>query len=767
MSKILIIEDDPILLESLQEFLQEEGMNVLLAENGLKGVEVAVNELPDLILCDIFMPKMNGYEAFEKLKRNVATSLIPFIFLSAKAEREDILYGMTLGADDYITKPIDFDELLVRITKRMDKTRETIRRSEIKYHAVFETAHDAILLIRLSDLGILDANKAACEMLGNTREEILDITGKMFIKDLELYDIFNKKDPKSWNFQEFQDIETTWTRKDETKVQILVSGKIEPLFGENFLFMVGRDVTDVKEKEKALYESEERNRDLVENIGEGIGVVDREERFTYVNPAACQIFGMEHDKLIGRQLNQFLDPQAQKIVDRQSVARKKGEKSIYELEIRRPDSTTRWLMVTASPQYDMQGSFRGTFGIFRDITDRKNYEQKLILAKEKAEESDHLKTSILSNISHELRTPLNGILGFSELLKDDLRDTEYFPMIENIYISGRRLMNTLNSIITLSQLQAGKVTMVFKNIDLISAIETICRSFEVPIQEKNIRLIKELSGEVIAYVDMQLFKQLFQQILDNAVKFTHQGTITISTKQVTEDNILWQTISVKDTGVGIEQQFLDLIFQEFRQASEGYDRKFQGSGLGLTISQKICDLMKGRITVESTPGKGTIFTIWLPASKIEHHTTVEAEIIERSLQFPQPEKKRDIPLVLLVEDNLINRNLIELFLRPSFRMDHAFEGKTALEMAKEKVYDAVLMDINLGSGIDGIEATKKIKSLPGYEKIPVIAVTGYTMIGDREKLLAEGCTHYIAKPFEKAAFLAVINDAVYGKERKG
>ncbi|MBE0648675.1 MAG: response regulator [Bacteroidales bacterium] len=637
MSKILIIEDDPILLESLAEFLQEEGMEVIEAENGKQGVELASRELPDLILCDIFMPKMNGYETFEKLKSDVNTSLIPFIFLTAKAEREDILYGMTLGADDYITKPIDFDELLARITKRMEKTRETIRRSEIKYHAVFETAHDAILLIRLSDFAIADANQAAVDLLGHTREEILQTSGRRFIQSIDLKETLSKHDLKTMEVKEFHDIETSWERDDTTIIQIRVSGKFVTLFGEQYLFMVARDVTE-----------------------------------------------------------------------------------------------------------------------------KKTYEQQLILAKEKAEESDRLKTSILSNISHELRTPLNGILGFSELLQEDLKETEYLPMIENIYLSGRRLMSTLNAIITLSQLQAGKVTMVFKHLDLVSVIETSCKQFEDHLEEKKLTLRREIPEEFVVYTDLPLFKQLFYQLVDNAIKFTREGGITIRAKTVMKDNIPWQTIEIEDTGVGIEPKFFDMIFQEFRQASEGYDRKFQGSGLGLTISRRICDLMSGKLSVDSIPGKGSTFTIWLPSLKTEKQIVPDTAETDRSHEPASTENVRETPLLLLVEDNMINRNLIELFLKPGYLMEHAYDGKTAVKMATEKKYDAVLMDINLGSGIDGIEATKKIKKIPGYKETPVIAVTGYTMLGDREKLLAEGCTHYIAKPFEKAAFRAIVKEAIFG-----
>jgi CheY-like chemotaxis protein len=304
--------------------------------------------------------------------------------------------------------------------------------------------------------------------------------------------------------------------------------------------------------------------------------------------------------------------------------------------------------------------------------------------------------------------------------------------------------------------------MVFKHINVVAAIENICASFEEMIREKKITLTRDLPDEICIHADQQLFKQLFKQLLDNAVKFTEHGGVTVRSKTVKENEFLWQTIMIEDTGVGIEKEHFERIFQEFRQVSEGYGRKFQGNGLGLAISKKICELMNGKITLESTPGKGTTFTIWLPATHSEIQATVRPVELKPSAGLAPAAKKKDIPVVLLVEDNQINRNLIELFLKPGYIMDHAFEGKTAVQMARERKYDAILMDINLGTGIDGTDATKMIRAIPGYENTPIIAVTGYTMIGDREKLLAEGCTHYIAKPFEKAAFLAIVKEAIYG-----
>ncbi|MFH1160750.1 MAG: response regulator [bacterium] len=764
MNKILIIEDDLVLLESISEFLAEENFGVSKARNGEEGVKVALESPPDLILCDIYMPKMNGYEVFEKLRSQPSISLVPFIFITAKADKEDILYGMQLGADDYIIKPIDLSDLLSRINKRLEKTMKTVRRGEMKFLAVFGTVYEAILLVRVSDQSIVDVNQAACQMLGYTREELMKIPWKKLINGVDLQLEEANRDLPERNGVEFQNLETTWDTRDGKQIQVQVSGKGIEIMEEDYLFIMARDITELKAKEKALYESEEQNRDLVENIGEGVGILDLDERFSFVNPAACSILGGPSEELIGKRLDDFLSKGGLKIAHVQSDLRKQGEKSIYELEIKRPDNSFRWLIVTVTPQFDINGNFRGTFVIFRDMTDRKLFEQQLILAKEKAEESDKLKSSILSNISHELRTPLNVILGFSEILQDELQETKYQSMAENIHVSGRRLMTTLNSILTLSQLEAGKITLVFKTSNLVPAMESVALSFQSQVEEKKISLSLNLPEPVLLHTDQLLFKQFFRQILDNAVKFTQHGEITVDSQRVKADDTEWQTIRIKDTGIGIDPKSFEMIFHEFRQVSEGYDRKYQGSGLGLTISRKICDLLKGKITVESRPGEGSTFTIWLPVVQEELPAKPEKPSEEPRVQSRKSGQKAGPPRVLLVEDNLINKNLIELFLGSSYKMDHAFDGKSAIELAEKTNYDIILMDINLGARMDGVEATKRIRRIAGYEHTPVVAVTGYTMIGDKEKLLAGGCTHYIAKPFEKAALLALIREAISVEE---
>ncbi|MEI6456623.1 MAG: response regulator [bacterium] len=761
VKKILIIEDDRILLETASKFLTDEGYAVFKARDGVEGIKTAEKELPDLIFCDIYMPVVDGYEVFAKLQSNYSTSQIPFIFLTSKSDKEDIRHGMNLGADDYITKPFNVDELKKTIITRLEKFEKNIRLSEMKYRVLFELSGDAIFIVKPPHGEIVDANRTSTEMLGFTKEELLKknytdlLTGNEYQKSLRHWEKGNKKESLS-------NIETTITSKTGYRIPVLIRLTNIEINKEWMILLIVRNITEIREKEHALKESEERHRELVENTGEGLGVVDVDEVFTYANPAACEFFGLSYDELMGKNLMEFVDPAGREEIRRQTGLRKTGEKSIYELNVIRPDGERRWIVVTATPRCDTDGNFIATFGIFRDITKRKLYEKELIISKEKAEESDRLKTSILANISHELRTPLNGILGFAEILREELKDTDYSTMAENIHASGRRLMLTLNSIITLSQLESGRVSINLRDISLQDVIGSVVKSMQSLADEKQITISSMGIRPMSIQTDEHLLKQLLRQILDNSIKFTERGGVTIETTRVTEPFQEWSVIRISDTGIGIAKDYFELIFQEFRQVSEGFGREYQGSGIGLTICKKIIDLLKGRITLESQECIGSAFSIWLPCEPEPPSTEKEAP--EKQLYRVETKRPRrsseKLPLALLVEDNKVNKDLTEYFLRSACKMEHALNGETCLVMAKAKQYAIILMDINLGSGKTGIETVRELRKLPGYEKIPIIAVTGYAMANDKEKLLEEGCTHYIPKPFDQATLLGVVEQAL-------
>ena len=384
---------------------------------------------------------------------------------------------------------------------------------------------------------------------------------------------------------------------------------------------------------------------------------------------------------------------------------------------------------------------------------------ELIASKHAAEEASRVKTSILTNMSHELRTPLNGIYGFAQILNEELRDNELVSMTDSILVSSKRLMNTLNSILTLSEIEAGKQNAVLETINLMQEIPTVVDIMKAQAKEKDLPIIQEYySQDMWVYADRNFLSHILSHLIDNAIKYTTEGSVTIRVERRSKDNCSWGTISVQDTGIGIRKEHFELIFQAFRQGSEGLSRSHEGSGLGLTISAKMAILMGAHLTLESEIGKGSTFTLWISCDypsldlvKFED-TQVSRDLFPDNLSNDTSEK----PLLLLVEDNQVNKDVIRMFLQSMASIDFAKDGLSAIMMAAQKQYRCVLMDINLGGGMNGVEAMQEIRKLSGYKTIPIIAVTGYATHSDQNKFLKIGFSHFLAKPFLKDELIGMI-----------
>lgn len=379
---------------------------------------------------------------------------------------------------------------------------------------------------------------------------------------------------------------------------------------------------------------------------------------------------------------------------------------------------------------------------------RKKIQQELIEAKQKAEVSNKLTSSLLANMNHELRTPMNGILGFAEILMNDLENPDYKLKAENILISGRRLMETLDAIMDLSFLESDKVSRKFKAVSVLKTIKPILISYDLSVKRKGLTIGLEIPADLCIMGDDHLFSHLMKNLIDNAVKYTDTGTVSIiAKKQITDGNPL-VSIEIQDTGIGISEENHELIFQAFRQVSEGYGRQFEGSGLGLSLSRKIVELMNGSISVRSKIGEGSCFTVCIPQVNDLSLNQVPARRETPNPRF-HPDAQKQHPDVLLVEDNVINLQLLMVYIQEFCNVYSALDGKTAIDMTHQRHFDAILMDINLGPGMDGIQAMLEIRKRPDYAKTPIIAVTGYASIGDRDRLLTVGFSEYLPKPFER------------------
>ena len=355
-------------------------------------------------------------------------------------------------------------------------------------------------------------------------------------------------------------------------------------------------------------------------------------------------------------------------------------------------------------------------------------------------------------MSHELRTPMIGILGYSELLLAELTDSDQKEMVSLILKSGDRLNDTLNSILDLSKIESQKVDLKLEPTDIVNAIEESRILFVVAAKEKNLKLTYN-PGKKKIYVNAEfgMINKIMNNLISNAIKYTAQGEIKILT-EIKKDKV---EIKVSDTGIGILDEHKNIIFEPFRQVSEGFNRSHEGTGLGLTLTKRFVEYLGGNIAVESEFGKGSTFIVELPLSKPVDK--ILEDLDSPSEKTPEPQTKYvHRPLILLVEDDELSIKVISKYLDDFFEVDSVLSANEALTTILKRNYDLVLMDIGLRGKMDGMEAAAKIRKFDNYKNTPIVAVTAYAMHGDREKILRGSCSHYISKPFSKSELLKLL-----------
>lgn len=539
-----------------------------------------------------------------------------------------------------------------------------------------------------------------------------------------------------------------------------VHGKITGLVGVN------HDFTERKQFEDELLKLSR----AVEQSPASVVITDPEGDIEFVNTKFCEVSGYTKEEVLGKNprvlKSGFHDKNFYtKLWDTISS----GKEWSGEFLNRKKNGENYWESALISPVINKDGDITHYVAIKEDITEKKKMIEELIIAKDKAEEMNRLKSNFLSNMSHELRTPLNGILGYAEILTSLLEDAEQLDMVLGIYQSGRRLSDTLNFILDLSEAETGKIEVSTKDISVVPIVTECIRSFHEDAQNKNLQLETIIKDEnIVAHLDDLLLKRIVHNILDNAIKFTKEGKISVEIgKEVVAAN--GETgrgenlyIKIEDTGIGIPADKIDLIWEEFRQVSEGISRSYEGPGLGLTISKKAVELMHGTITVQSNYGAGSAFTVKFPAligsidkKEVPAYVPIQVDQLIRT-----ETTGKHFPAVLYVEDDLLNRNMVKLFLKDYCLVDAVGDGKEALKLLTKNKYDVFLVDINLGEGMNGLDLVKEILNIPHYAKTPIVAVTAYAMGKDKVESLAGGCTHYLAKPFRKREIIDLVLSVV-------
>lgn len=390
-------------------------------------------------------------------------------------------------------------------------------------------------------------------------------------------------------------------------------------------------------------------------------------------------------------------------------------------------------------------------GFITDINDKHMAEQELLRAKERAEQSDHLKTSFLANISHEIRTPLNAILGFSNLIHDeDLTDQQQKEYLSIVIRNGGQLLNLVNDIIDISLVETGQIKLYPRETDIGFLLKELQRVYQKKNERpRDVSIELELSGCIKAtrfLIDEYRLKQILMNLLDNALKFTHKGKIIFgcTTLDSAEGSM---ELFVSDTGMGIPKEKQDQIFDRFYQVDNEHGRTGKGTGLGLAISKAYLDMMGGEISLSSRPGEGSTFNLRFSAPPTKETGNVSTPNYETGKEVNIKGKK-----ILIVEDQPHNMRFLEAALQFSgVELIKTYNAEDALKLLRDGVLvDIVLMDIKL-PGMSGLDATREIvKIRPG---LPVIAQTAFAMTGDEQNALNAGCVDYISKPMTKERLL--------------
>lgn len=553
--------------------------------------------------------------------------------------------------------------------------------------------------------------------------------------------------------------------EEEVKVRKITQEELETLNDE-----LEKRVTDRTEElaitNIELQKERDQTKKYLDIAGTIIALLDQDGYIEIINKKGDEVLGYQAGELNGKNWYETCFHEKDRVklkkMDSDIMLGKMQPNEFIISDVITKGRETRTLIFHKTFLRNNDNDYSGLLFSAEDITDLKLKEKELIEAKEKADESNRLKSTFLANMSHELRTPMIGILGYSDLLIAEIQNENHKKMAVAIHDSGQRLIDTLNLILDLSRLEANKHNIQIQVVNLNALVKNVTFHFEAAAGRKKLFIKTSVpTYDILAKTDPRMIRDVMNNLINNAIKFTNTGGVFITLVALHREFI----ITIKDTGIGIPKESIELIFEEFRQVSEGLGRGFQGTGLGLTICKKYVELLGGQIFVKSKPNEGSEFIIQIPliseVSLDQEPTNGEDKKKLSELSNPiktlSEQKKTDYK-ILVVEDDATSREVINQFLYDQYKVSFAENGEKALAYINENKYDLILLDINLGRGMTGIEVKEKIRTINGYDKTPIIAATAYAMAGDKEKFLRGGFDQYISKPYLKQDLLKLFAD---------
>ena len=499
-----------------------------------------------------------------------------------------------------------------------------------------------------------------------------------------------------------------------------------------------------------LRESEKRYRRLVQ-LSPFPLIVTVDDLIVFVNDASLRLFDASTEgELISRSVFDFIMTDFERRDDNRFQYLLRQNEDIYDVtgQLERLDGQIIDIGVTAIPI--TYGEKEARHIVIRDITQQERQKSELIAAKERAEQSDRLKDAFIANMSHEIRTPLHIIIGYSNLITNELVGKMY-PEMESYFLAIRRgsqrLMRTVEHILNISSIQVGTFSVQPEEIRISERIDDLVHEMKSLAQKKG--LLINFSTEcpaAILFADRYCIDQAVSNIIDNAIKFTKKGHIDV--RVFAQDRRV--CIEVADTGIGMAPEYLPKVFSVFSQEASGYTRPFDGLGLGLSLTKKYVELNRGSITVRSRKGKGSTFTLQFLAERIEEPPMppgIVSEIAEIEA-LPRTPLKEGLRTVLFVEDDEETQEYMASLLAREYNLRIASTADAAWQIMESTPIDLVLMDLSLQGDEDGISLTRRIRHDARFGETPIIAVTAHAFPKDRIQSLEAGCNAYFSKPFQ-------------------
>jgi PAS domain S-box-containing protein len=528
---------------------------------------------------------------------------------------------------------------------------------------------------------------------------------------------------------------------------------------ENEILQLRKEIDQLKKQEnpsKLKFRDSTIKENLFHSVfqeaGIGIALIDKNNKIINSNSTFSSLFDYEKNELEKMTYFDVIPDNKKENAKMFIDAIFSSKKMKYETEqpYLKKDGSLFWLKLTTTVINDENGNPEYILGMGEDITERVESGKKLKEAKEKAEESDKLKTAFLTNMSHEIRTPMNAIIGFSELIADPNIDTESRKEFsEQIYLSSKSLMKLIDDIIDISQIDSGILKISKQEFDLSEFLFTSYEAFNKEKKKENKSNIELLLHNpfgdctVLIETDRYRLQQIIDHLLSNALKYSHNGFIELGFDTDKDDTPIFY---VRDTGIGIPEDKTEQIFKHFTKIEDN-TKLYRGTGIGLTITKKLVSLLGGTIRVESNPGIGSIFYFTLSDK-------VKIPYSNKSLTTISKNYNWEGIKILVAEDEDTNFHVIKATLsRTNANIVRVFSGDQAVEACKQNGFDIVLMDIKMPI-LDGIEATKLIKEFK--PNLPIIAQTAYVLKNERTTCIDAGCNDYMSKPVTAQKLLEAI-----------